>query len=447
MFHSVAILAATTSNSSGGFGSGIINPIAKPVAAVLAFFYSIVPNYGIAILVLAVVWMVIISPLTLKTTRSMLAMQKLQPQLKKLQEQHKNDRQAFAQAQMDLFKEHNVSPFGSCLPSILPLPVFFALFRVIDGLSHTVNGVSNPQYLSQNTQMWKDIHAAGGHINAFGMDLAKSALSSHSSFFTAIPFFILLLIMIGSQYAQTAQMMSRNPAQANNPQAKLMKFLPLFFGVICIQFPAGVVLYYGMSNLCRIAQQSAMYRYDPKVKALVDKEVIEVEAHTNELEAEGKGKSRPTKVPAKQPAQPPASRSRFQTLLAKQQELAQQRNAAKAGAGTAKQAGPAKQGTSAKQTNGASRSNGQAKVNTGKASGANVGNGAPKHSNQPKSDGGKSGGQGKAHGGNGGNGFNGGNGRSGKPVNSAAQSGKPRPGASAGRTGARGGTNRKRRGR
>ena len=75
--------------------------------------------------------MIIIAPLTLKSTRSMLAMQKLQPQLKKLQEQHKDDKQAFAQAQMELFREHNVSPFGSCLPMLLPLPVFFALFRVI----------------------------------------------------------------------------------------------------------------------------------------------------------------------------------------------------------------------------------------------------------------------------------------------------------------------------
>ncbi|MGH8917953.1 MAG: YidC/Oxa1 family membrane protein insertase, partial [Actinomycetes bacterium] len=78
----------------------------------------------------------------------------------------------------------------------------------------------------------------------------------------------LLLVMMGTQYLQSAQMMSRNPQAQNNPQAKMMKFLPLVFGVFCVQFPAGVVLYYAMSNLCRIGQQSAMYRYDPKVRAL-----------------------------------------------------------------------------------------------------------------------------------------------------------------------------------
>lgn len=114
-----AVLAAATTATKHSSG-GILDPIAKPIASILAAFYSIIPNYGIAILILSVVWMVLISPLTLKTTRSMLAMQKLQPQLKRLQEQHKNDRQAFAAAQMELFKEHNVSPFGSCLPSILP---------------------------------------------------------------------------------------------------------------------------------------------------------------------------------------------------------------------------------------------------------------------------------------------------------------------------------------
>ncbi|MGH9058053.1 MAG: YidC/Oxa1 family membrane protein insertase [Acidimicrobiales bacterium] len=263
----MSFLASTALVASSGLSS-LIDPVAKPIAALLATIYSVVPNYGVAILVLSVLWMVVISPLTLKTTRSMLAMQKLQPQLKKLQEQHKNDRQAFAQAQMELFREHNASPFGACLPTLLPLPVFFALFRVIDGLSHSNHGHTQPQYLSVHTRMYHDIVAAHGHLSAFGLDLSKNALSSHSSIWAALPFFVLLLVMMGTQYLQSAQMMSRNPQAQNNPQAKMMKFLPLVFGVFCVQFPAGVVLYYAMSNLCRIGQQSAMYRYDPKVRAL-----------------------------------------------------------------------------------------------------------------------------------------------------------------------------------
>ncbi|MGH9056358.1 MAG: YidC/Oxa1 family membrane protein insertase, partial [Acidimicrobiales bacterium] len=268
--------------------NSVLTPIAKPIAEVLALIYSVVPDFGVAILLLAVIWMIIISPLTLKSTRSMLAMQKLQPQLKKLQEQHKNDRQAFAQAQMDLFKEHQVSPFGSCLPMLLPMPVFFALFEVIYGLSHTskIGGVvkATPKYLSPHTLMYRDIVSAHGHLNAFGLDLSHNAFSSHADFLAALPYWILLLIMAGTSYLQSVQMMSRNPNASKNPQMRMMKFLPLIFVVFCIKFPAGVILYYVMSNVCRIAQQDLMYRFDPKVKDLVVREVEEVETLTHEID-------------------------------------------------------------------------------------------------------------------------------------------------------------------
>jgi YidC/Oxa1 family membrane protein insertase len=303
----------------------LLNPIAKPIAEILAAFYSVFPNYGVDILVLSVVWMAIISPLTLKSTRSMLAMQALQPELKRLQEKHRHDRQAFAQAQMDLFKERGVSPFGSCLPMLLPMPVFFALFEVIDGLSRLVrvHGHLQPQprYLNPSTELYKSIVAAHGHLNAFGLDLSKNALSAHTSFAAAIPYFVLLLAMIATQYYQTAMTMSRNPAAQQNPQMKMMKFLPIVFGVICIRFPAGVVLYYAMSNLCRIAQQWGMYRFDPKVKALVSTEVDEVEAKTRDIDrAASPRRSQPDPGAA-----PPVGRPRFRELLA---------NAAGGGQGT-----------------------------------------------------------------------------------------------------------------
>ncbi|HWG73462.1 MAG TPA: membrane protein insertase YidC [Acidimicrobiales bacterium] len=301
-----------------------LNPIAKPIAAVLAAFYSLIPNFGVDILVLALIWMVIISPLTLKSTRSMLAMQALQPEIKRLQEKHRNDRQAFAQAQMDLFRERGVSPWGSCLPTILPLPVFFALFQVIDGLSRMVKNsaghlVSSPRYLDTHSAIYHAITTAKGHINAFGLDLSKNPLSPHSSFAGALPYYLLLLIMIGTQYYQTSMMMNRNPAAAQNPQMKMMKYLPIVFGVILIRFPAGVILYYAMSNVCRIAQQWAMYRYDPKVKSLVVQEVNEIEAKTREIDKADKANKDPSgrSLPSKAaPAKPPAAgRPRLRDLL------------------------------------------------------------------------------------------------------------------------------------
>ena len=189
----------------------------------LAFFYGLVPNYGVAIILLTVAVMIILTPLTIKQTRSMLVMQKLQPEMKRLQEEHKNDRQALNEAVMALYKEHNASPLGGCLPMLLPFPVFFALFRVLEGLSRTVppldptigHKVPWPKYLTSNTTMFKDIVHQGGTLKAFGMDLSKSALSVKGSVLSTLPFFVLLLLMVGTQYYQQRQLTSRNPQAAN----------------------------------------------------------------------------------------------------------------------------------------------------------------------------------------------------------------------------------------
>lgn len=363
-FPAVCSTAAATQTSHS-----ILDPIAKPIADVLAFFYSFIPNYAVAILLLSLVWMLIISPLTLKTTRSMLAMQKLSPELKRLQEKHRNDRQALAAAQMELYKTHNVSPFGSCLPTILPLPVFIALFRVIDGLSATtrVDGVTcaTPRFLSHTTAMYHAIRVAGGHLNAFGLDLGKSALSSHSSVATAIPFFVLLLIMMGTQYVQTMQMMSRNPAAQQNSQMAFMKYLPLLFGLICIRFPAGVVLYYAMSNLCRIVQQELMYRFDPKVKALAIKDVIEIEASAG-MKDDGEASGLFNRGRGDSAGNGASGRSRFRDLLGGElQKQAQTREeareqkslpAGRSGGGTSKSAPPRSGSGTGKSGGGVSKS-------------------------------------------------------------------------------------------
>ena len=102
MIHLAAVLHVAATTAAKKPGGSILDPIAKPLASILAAIYSVIPNYGVAIIGLSILWMLIIAPLTLKSTRSMLAMQKLQPELKKLQEKHRDDRQAFAQAQMDL---------------------------------------------------------------------------------------------------------------------------------------------------------------------------------------------------------------------------------------------------------------------------------------------------------------------------------------------------------
>ena len=98
-------------------------------------------SYMAAIVLLTLAIMLLLTPLTVKSTRSMLAMQRLQPEIKRLQQQHKNDRQALNEAMMAFYKEHNVNPVGGCLPMLLQMPVFFALFHVLNSIKpHYVNG-------------------------------------------------------------------------------------------------------------------------------------------------------------------------------------------------------------------------------------------------------------------------------------------------------------------
>src|SRR5437764_11326619 len=130
----------------------MFNALAKPLASLLAFFYGLIPSYGVAIVLLTVAIMLVLTPLTVKSTRSMLAMQRLQPEIKRLQAQHKNDRQALNEAMMGFYKEHNVNPLGGCLPMLLQMPVFFGLYEAIRGLTH-----NPPTDLSHSSKLFSSL--------------------------------------------------------------------------------------------------------------------------------------------------------------------------------------------------------------------------------------------------------------------------------------------------
>src|SRR5581483_8140018 len=109
-----------------------------PFAQALAFFYRLVPDYGVAIALFTLAVMIVLTPLTLKETRSMMIMQSLQPEMKKLQAQYKDDRQKLNEELMKFYRENNINPLGGCLPLLIQLPVFWILYRVIYGLTHLV---------------------------------------------------------------------------------------------------------------------------------------------------------------------------------------------------------------------------------------------------------------------------------------------------------------------
>ena len=193
-------------------------------------------------------------PFTLKSTRSMLAMQKLQPKMKQLQQQHKDDRLALNQALTELYKQEGVNPFGACIPTLLPLPLLYILYSVIRGLSHKtcLHGTMRlPRHAPVHQPGHKDVQGPGrtAHHRAwapkcksFGIDLTNNAWADlHSKVGIGATFgaLLLLVIMTGANYYQQVQIMSLNPMvrqnQQMNSQMRLMRFFPILFGVLCIR--------------------------------------------------------------------------------------------------------------------------------------------------------------------------------------------------------------------
>ena len=245
----------------------IFKPLYELLAGIIAFFYSIIPNFAVAIALLTVVVMIVTAPLTVKSTRSTIKMQRVAPELKKIQAKYKGDRVTLNEEMMKLYKEHGINPAGGCLPMLIQLPVFVVLYGVIRGLTNTVKGkngipFARPDYVSHSSRLYHDLILAKGHMKAFGLDLGNNLFSHHSSWLGAIPYGAIVAVAIGLQYLQMRQLNSRNPGAAQaNPQMQMMqRYMPLIFAVIYIRISAGVNIYFVVSSLCRIGIQEGIFR-------------------------------------------------------------------------------------------------------------------------------------------------------------------------------------------
>ncbi len=109
------------------------------IAAVLAWFYGLVPSFGLAIILLTFVVMIVVTPLTLKGTRSMIKMQHLQPEMKKIQTRHKGDRDAMNKEMMAFYQANGINPMGGCLPLFVQAPVFMVLYQVLRGMTRRLS--------------------------------------------------------------------------------------------------------------------------------------------------------------------------------------------------------------------------------------------------------------------------------------------------------------------
>ena len=255
------------------------------LAWLLAVYYTLGHSYGNAIMLFTLTVMLVLTPLTFYTTRSMLRMQTLQPQVKRIQAKYQGDRQRMNEEMMRLYQSNNVNPLGSCLPLLAQLPVFFVLFQLLRGLTRRVSdlgtfagwgllprndGVAavpdfdertfNPQYLAADSELRKALES-DTEMNFLGMDLSASLTDAfRDSFSTALPFLLLIILIGVSSYVQQRQIAGRrDPDTPINPQQQMiMKVMPWFLPIISIGFPAGLNLYFVSSNIVRVGQQAVI---------------------------------------------------------------------------------------------------------------------------------------------------------------------------------------------
>ena len=220
---------------------GFLYFITKPIFLLLDFIYKNIGSFAVAIVVLTLLIKLILLPLTVKSSISMVKMKRLQPEITRLQEQYKNDKQMLGQATIKLYKEKQVNPLAGCFPMLIQIPIFFALYKVL--------------YVS--TEM------KNAHLFFWIKDLSSPDPTSILNIFGLLPFNVppflgVLPILFGISmfFYQKA-----SPQPADKSQAQIMKFLPLIMTVFLSGFAAGLLFYWIVSNIISIIQQITIEKF------------------------------------------------------------------------------------------------------------------------------------------------------------------------------------------
>ncbi|HRE01566.1 MAG TPA: membrane protein insertase YidC, partial [Ilumatobacteraceae bacterium] len=232
-------------------------------AWLVAQFYALTHDYAIAIGLIAVVVMALVTPLTLKSTKGMLEMQRLQPEMRRLQAQHRGDRQKLNEEMMKLYQEHKVNPLASCLPLLLQMPVFFIMYRILHGLANRgEDGTFLPKYISKSSELYQSL-LGKTEMKSIGLDLSRTpAHFIGESFGKGIIYALLVVLLAALYYVQQKMVASRaaaNPGMSAT-QAKIMQYLPVAFAVFQLFFLTGLVIYYIIQTLIRIGQNAYITR-------------------------------------------------------------------------------------------------------------------------------------------------------------------------------------------
>ena len=217
------ILKAEGAGLEKALDLGWFSAIANPLLNVLKFFYKYTHNYGIAIIIITVIIKLLFFPLTHKSYKSMKDMQKLQPKMAELKEKFKDDRDGMNRAMMELYRTHKVNPLGGCLPMVIQIPVFFALYKA---LMYSIELRHAPFMLWITDLSAKD------------------------------PYYVTPVIMGATMFIQQKM----TPSTMDPMQAKMMLALPIVFTFMFLNFPSGLVIYWLVNNILTIAQQMYINR-------------------------------------------------------------------------------------------------------------------------------------------------------------------------------------------
>jgi YidC/Oxa1 family membrane protein insertase len=213
--------------------------VTVPLLWLLHAFYGWTGNYGVAIILLTVITKAVFFPLTVKSMKSMKAMQAIQPQVNQLRAKYKNDAAKLQQETMALYRQYGVNPLGGCLPMIVQIPVFYALYVA---LSVAVEIQNAPFICFGRAPSWLPLLG--------GKDLWICNLADYD------PTYILPLLMGVSMFIQQKM----TPVMGDPRQAKIMLMMPIVFTFMFLNLPSGLVLYWTLSNVLQIAQQHYMDR-------------------------------------------------------------------------------------------------------------------------------------------------------------------------------------------
>jgi YidC/Oxa1 family membrane protein insertase len=258
----------------------LLNPFYEAIAWLIVHIHSVLsPIFGksngwswaLSIVLLTVAMRLLLFPLFVKQTRNMRAMQVLQPRMKELQAKYKSDKEKLNQEMMALWKEHGANPFAGCLPLVLQIPVFIALFRVLNSIKPNKGciDVNAAKCFSSHYGISTDLVHSAAVSKIFGVPIS-SAFNSSKDFLhlvggsttsTKILTILLIVLMGASTFWTQRQLMARNKAsgtgtdQMAQQQKVMLYILPLTFAIFGYRFPLGVLLYWLTTNLWSMGQQ------------------------------------------------------------------------------------------------------------------------------------------------------------------------------------------------